>query len=80
MLFGNHKNSSFAREKAARSGDRFRFSSDLVRCDFTPKLEPVLRQKPNDFSRAALQPRKPFAVILLEKGKGFSGRVLPIAD
>ena len=22
-------------------------------CDFTPKLEPVLRQKPNDFSRAA---------------------------
>ena len=31
MLFGNHKNSSFASEKAARSGDRFRFSSDLVR-------------------------------------------------
>ncbi|MBF1024339.1 MAG: hypothetical protein HXK98_00375 [Candidatus Nanogingivalaceae bacterium] len=33
----------------------------LIWCDFTPKLEPVLRQKPNDFSRAALQPRKPFA-------------------
>ncbi|RYC74298.1 hypothetical protein G112A_00234 [Candidatus Nanosynsacchari sp. TM7_G1_3_12Alb] len=33
MLFGNHKNSSFASEKAARSGDRFRFSSDLILLD-----------------------------------------------
>ena len=39
MLFGNHKNSSFAREKAARSGDRFRFSSDLVTL---PGIEPGL--------------------------------------
>ena len=29
------------------------YSKQSLWCDFTPKLEPVLRQKPNDFSRAA---------------------------
>jgi hypothetical protein len=31
MLFGNHKNSSFAREKAARMGGNFQNRADLVR-------------------------------------------------
>ena len=39
MLFGNHKNSSFASEKAARMGGNFQNRADLVTL---PGIEPGL--------------------------------------